>query len=440
MVLNAIIPLITDHIWEQCMTAKVKPTDSELGFFHTARGRTVIENLTAYAFLSPAFFIIFTFGIFPVAFAFFVSLHRWRRFPEGWRGLDNYVKALGDFAYIAFFWLAIIAFLFGMYTLWQIWKDSDESDERKSLVMIIPGISLTALAFTFIKWFFTLIPVIFDIPVRLRGQELSGNIFVGELFNSFSFPQVKEAANWMALAIVATIILVTGFIYFLKLPHAQNYLTKTFVAGMGFISGAWILNLTLIEVNIAIAEARELGENLPIWSQTLLISAGVGLLGFAYWLWNRTVNDQDAKLYTIKLLAVVAAVVGSVVLIRELPLALVADDDVFSGFRNTIFYSLFSVPFQLSLGMILAVLLFQKIKLKSFFRVVFFLPYITPFVATSVVFALLFSPSQHSLINQAISIFGIEPQLWLQQPQGIFQLMLGDIVPDYLAEIGRAHV
>ena len=45
-------------------------------------------------------------GCFPVAFAFFVSLHRWRRFPDTYNGLANYEKALGNLAYILFFWFA----------------------------------------------------------------------------------------------------------------------------------------------------------------------------------------------------------------------------------------------------------------------------------------------------------------------------------------------
>lgn len=423
------------------MTAKTKTETSKIGFFQSKRGRVVIENLTAYAFLTPAFIIIFTFGLFPVAFAFFVSLHRWRRFPEGWRGLDNYVNALGNFAYIAFFWLAISAFIFGIYTLWRLWKETDEAKERSSLSLLIPGIALTATAFAFINWFFTVIPVIFDVPVRLRGQEISREIFVNEFFNSFSFPQVTESANWMYLAIVIAGILIVGFVYLLKPKRTQHYLSLVFVAGLGFMAGGWLLNLTLTEVNIAIGEANELGEALPIWSQTIMISAGAVLLGAALWLWNRTVNDQDASIYVPRLIAVVIAVVGAIFLIRELPLAFAeADNDVFQGFSVTVMYSIFSVPFQLSLGMILAVLLYQKIKAKSLFRVVFFMPYITPFVATSVVFALLFSPNENSLVNQMIGIFGIEAQSWLQEPQGIFQLMFGEAVPDWLAGPGLALI
>ena len=76
----------------------------------TRRGRNLIENLTAYLFLAPAGLLIILFGLFPVAFAFFVSLHRWRRFPDEYVGLANYEKALGNLGYILFFWLALIGF------------------------------------------------------------------------------------------------------------------------------------------------------------------------------------------------------------------------------------------------------------------------------------------------------------------------------------------
>ena len=80
---------------------------SQQRFLNTKRGQALIENLTAYLFLAPAGIIIFVFALFPVAFAFFVSLHKWRRFPEEYEGLDNYVEALGGMAYVVFFWLAI---------------------------------------------------------------------------------------------------------------------------------------------------------------------------------------------------------------------------------------------------------------------------------------------------------------------------------------------
>src|SRR5690606_39906798 len=103
----------------------------------------------------------------------------------------------------------------------------------------------------------------------------------------------------------------------------------------------------------------------------------------------------------IKVLLVIMLVIGAYLLIMQVPTMLTeADPNILRGFSVTIMYSLFSIPLQLALGLGLAVLLFQNIAAKSFFRIVYFLPYITPFVATSAVFALLFSHNRNSPINQ----------------------------------------
>ena len=46
--------------------------------------------------MSPALLVLGVFGIFPIGYAFFVSLHRWRIKKESVVGLRHYVKALGD--------------------------------------------------------------------------------------------------------------------------------------------------------------------------------------------------------------------------------------------------------------------------------------------------------------------------------------------------------
>ena len=45
------------------------------------------EYLTAYVMIAPAVILIFFFGIFPVGFALFVSLYKWRLKRGGFIGL-----------------------------------------------------------------------------------------------------------------------------------------------------------------------------------------------------------------------------------------------------------------------------------------------------------------------------------------------------------------
>ena len=101
------------------------------------------------------------------------------------------------------------------------------------------------------------------------------------------------------------------------------------------------------------------------------------------------------------------------------------DDRMLQSLRVTIWYSLGSVPVQLALGLLLAVLLDQKFKGKQIFRVIFLLPYIVPSVAAAAVFERLFSLRPESFANQVLLLFGAEPLQWLRETRGIFTLIAG---------------
>jgi ABC-type sugar transport system permease subunit len=414
-------------------------SEAKSSWLNTKRGRILIENLTAYLFLAPATLIIFIFGLFPVAFAFFVSLHEWQRFPEEYRGLDSYVEAIGNLAYVVFFWIALAAAVYGIYALWRMVQDTGANKTRPALALIIPGAALAAALFAFINWFFLLLLKILDVPVRLQGQEKSTAIFVAEFLASFRFEEVLTAANTMWLVLLVALTLTGLFLWLMRVPERTGYLMMawrgTFALGTGFL----LAQLTWSEMQVALAEAQAAGASLPIWSQIIFISTGAALIGFALWFWNHTVNDHAQQTTIPRFVLIAAAIVGAVMLIMYLPPALAdADKDVIQGFKVATLYAIFSVPITLALGLALAVLLYQNIRAKSLFRVIYFLPYITPFVATSIVFSLLFSHRTGSPANQFIGFLGQEPQRWLLEPKGIFQLLLGDAVPNALAGPGLA--
>jgi multiple sugar transport system permease protein len=390
-------------------------------------------------FIGPAALIIFLFGLFPVAFAFFVSLHRWRRFPDEFQGLDNYVDAVGNLAYVSFFWIAIAMIGFGLYSAWRVYRRARKADDWRKLAYLLPGFSLAASLIGFLNWFFILLPIVFDVPRRLRGQQLTTELFIAELGESFLFEAPLAAADIMLATFAISTVLLAIFLLWVRTKDVSDDLLISARAATGIIAGVLLMNLTLAEVQSAVEAARAAEESVPVWSQIIFISLGVGLLGGAIYLWQTTVEVFSDRQFWLRGLMVVLAVVGGVLLIMFLPPALSnADDDVLQGFSVTTMYALFSVPLQLIFGLALAVLLYQEIRFKSFFRVVYFLPYITPFVATSVVFALLFSHRTGSPINQLLVSLNIEPQNWLLEPTGIFQLLFGDVVPDLLAGPGLA--
>ena len=116
--------------------------------------------------------------------------------------------------------------------------------------------------------------------------------------------------------------------------------------------------------------------------------------------------------------------VGAVVLIIEIPTIVAAGDkDLWQGLRVTVFFSMGTVPIQLTIAIFLAVILFQKLKGSSTFRMIFFLPYVTPFLATAAVFTLMFSDRTSSPVNKLLAVVGIQAQRWLREPKGILSML-----------------
>lgn len=98
-----------------------------------------------------------------------------------------------------------------------------------------------------------------------------------------------------------------------------------------------------------------------------------------------------------------------------------SDPAMWRALLITATYSLISVPLQLGLGLWIAYLLYQKVRGQEFFRVVFFMPYITSTVASAAVWSYLYSPD-NGLINAFLRFIGLPAQHWLTEPKGIFAL------------------
>ncbi len=96
--------------------------------------------------------------------------------------------------------------------------------------------------------------------------------------------------------------------------------------------------------------------------------------------------------------------------------------EFWSALQTTLFYTLGTVPFTMALGLGIAYLLFQKIRGRSIYRTIYFMPYIISTVASAIVWAWVFDP-RTGLANYALALFGIPAQQWLIEPTGIFKLI-----------------
>jgi multiple sugar transport system permease protein len=252
-------------VTEQPTAAVEQQSAQQLLLDKHRRQRRRRENLTGYLFVSPAVLLISLFGIFPVFFTVYVSLHRWRIVKGAFVGMSNYESVFGSL-------------------LW-------------ALLLIL------AIA-----------------------------------------------------AIVAASRLVTW-----SRAKVQSYASKTTAVHIGLLAAGW----------------------------TVIAAAVVAIILILPQIWSN----------------------GS--------------DDMMDSLRVTIWYSAGTVPVQLVLGLLLAVMLDQKFAGRQFFRVVFLLPYIVPTVASAAIFQALFSLRPESFANQFIALFGADPLSWLGERTGIFSMIFG---------------
>ena len=100
------------------------------------------------------------------------------------------------------------------------------------------------------------------------------------------------------------------------------------------------------------------------------------------------------------------------------------DQRLYNGFKVTFFYAVGTIPIQLSIALGLAYLLFKSLRGKGIFRVLFFLPYVTPVIASAVVFRAIFSPHPSSMANRFWEFWGFEGQRWLYESRSIAAVIL----------------
>ena len=87
-----------------------------------------------------------------------------------------------------------------------------------------------------------------------------------------------------------------------------------------------------------------------------------------------------------------------------------------AAFMHTVTYALATVLFSTILALFFAVLMNQKIRGRSIYRAIFFIPVIAPTVATSIVFSSIFANDNTGFANQILGSFNIQPIAWLGDP------------------------
>jgi ABC-type sugar transport system permease subunit len=121
--------------------------------------------------------------------------------------------------------------------------------------------------------------------------------------------------------------------------------------------------------------------------------------------------------------------------------SLAHDADFGLALLQTVFFVVGTVPFEMAIGVVLAVLLFREIAARGFYRVIYFLPYVTSAVAVGVIFRWIFNGN--GLANSILELLGLPKQKWLLESTGVFQLIAGHFglqIPDWAGGPSQALV
>ncbi len=95
---------------------------------------------------------------------------------------------------------------------------------------------------------------------------------------------------------------------------------------------------------------------------------------------------------------------------------LFTDDSIALSLANTTYYTFIGVPLQLLLALALALLLNIRVRGQSIYRTLFYLPAMTPIVASAIVWLQILHP-EFGILNSFLKLLGIEPVNWLFDPR-----------------------
>lgn len=152
---------------------------------------------------------------------------------------------------------------------------------------------------------------------------------------------------------------------------------------------------------------------------------GLLILIFSYWVWSEFKDKFKQKIYVV-FSSLIILIIGLYLINMSWGIMVTkGDDNYLYSLIYTLYYSFFTIIFEVGLGLVIAFALYQKLAGKQFFQMILLFPYITPAVMGAAVFFLIFGKAETSFLNQFIGLFGIEPQLWLFDKRPVTEVLFG---------------
>ena len=205
------------------------------------------EQINGYTFILPAFLIIGLFGIFPVFFGMYMSVHKWKVFKGRFLGFENYQKILGD---ISSFWIFILGLLIMISSYW-IWSEFKDKMKSKfycfviSILLLLISLYLintswsrmmetgdqdflNSLIYIFYYSFFAIttevglgLLIAFALYQKLKGKQLFQMVLL--------FPYITPAV-------------MGGAVFFIIFGKAENSILNEFIGFFGYDPQLWLFD------------------------------------------------------------------------------------------------------------------------------------------------------------------------------------------------------
>ena len=205
------------------------------------------EQINGYLFIFPAFLIIGLFGIFPVFFGMYMSVHKWKVFKGRFLGFENYQKILGD---IGSFWIFILGLLIMIASYW-VWSEFKDRMKRRIYCFIISILLLViSLYLINVSW----------ANMMLKGDEDFLNSLIYIFYYSF-FAITTEVGLGLLIAFALyqklkgkqffqmillfpyiTPAVMGGAVFFIIFGKAENSILNEFIGLFGYDPQLWLFD------------------------------------------------------------------------------------------------------------------------------------------------------------------------------------------------------
>ena len=205
------------------------------------------EQINGYLFILPAFLIIGLFGIFPVFFGMYMSVHKWKVFKGRFLGFENYQKILGD---IGSFWIFILGLLIMIASYW-VWSEFKDRMKRRIYCFIISILLLViSLYLINVSWatmmqtgdedFLNSLIYIFYYSFFAITTEVGLGLLIA--FALYQKLKGKQFFQMILLFPYITPAVMGGAVFFIIFGKAENSILNEFIGLFGYDPQLWLFD------------------------------------------------------------------------------------------------------------------------------------------------------------------------------------------------------